>query len=70
MQNFAGLMLFNYPPDFWRLNAGNLSQKMNLLVELAHKTFYHITFGHNRPEEFFGMAVNEDISSFTREAGK
>jgi len=36
---------------------------------LAHKIFYHHNFGHNGPEEFFGLGVNAKISELNAAMG-
>ena len=37
--------------------------------ELAHKIFYHHNFGHNGPEEFFGLGINAKISELNAAMG-
>ncbi len=37
--------------------------------ELAHKIFYHHNFGHNGPEEFFGLGVNAKLSELNAAMG-
>ena len=37
--------------------------------ELADKIFYHHNFGHNGPEEFFGLGVNAKISELNAAMG-
>ncbi len=37
--------------------------------QLAHKIFYHHNFGHNGPEEFFGLGVNAKLSELNAARG-
>ncbi len=37
--------------------------------ELAHKIFYHHNFGHNGPEEFWGLGINAKLSELNAAMG-